>query len=753
MVFGLLVLGLIAVWLWSPKVDDTRERRALDVTVAQAGLRLEDYFSYRLKLIEDLGREWSQGSVASLEELQARATITQASFSGFQAINWVDAKGVIVHVAPYAANRSAVGRDVHATREAAEALEEARRSGRAIVSAPLTLFQGGTGVVVYAPVARTSSAVEGFVNGVFRTEDAVLDCLRPAFVEAYDVQISDGPVELFASQPRGDDRPSGAATARVRVGGRAWELRVAPRDHAPPSRRELTLLVLAVLLAGAVAATVRLASKRRDALTRSEARGRAIVDALPDLVVEARADGKVTAVHGGAQRELITPEVEEHLGNEIAEALRTSASHSFEVPVGGEGDQAERWLEVRVSSLAFGEGLALVRDVTDRHEAEDEQRRLETQLRHVQKMEAVGQLAGGIAHDFNNLMTAVIAHAELARASVEVDSEVREDLDQISHVARRATQLTQRLLMFSKREKGEPRPLSMVELVQGLQPMIRRLIRENIELRVKVGADPAWVLADASQLEQVVVNLTMNASDAMPISGRLDLEVHARAGDPSRGEPSGPCVELVVRDTGIGMTVSTRERLFEPYFTTKELGRGSGLGLAIVYGVVTHARGRIHVESTVGQGTTFRVVLPATAAPAQVDASKVARVEPGSGTVLLVEDDALVRRAAVRALDRAGYQVIEAEDGQQAVAALAGGRSHIRIVVSDLVMPVMGGRELIEWMSHNHADVPIVLVSGYAEDSHGLQGRVAGILAKPYSPAELTKAVRDALQVDVRRSF
>lgn len=736
-VFVALVLALALVWRWTPLTDHAAERRAADVVLEQAGLRVEDYFRYRVAALEDLARGWSQGTVATPEERRARASILHATFSGFQAINWVDARGIIVDVVPYAANRDAVGRDVHATRAAAEALEAARHSGRVTMSTPLPLFQGGRGVVVYAPATRSSSTVEGFVNGVFRGEDAVRDALRSSFLADYDVRLSDGDEVIFETRALDQDV---LAQVRVPVGDRTWILAAAPRLVLPASQREQWLLALAVGLAALVAGFVRIAAARREALRRSEARGRAIVDALPDLVLEARADGRITAVHG-ANRKILTREVESQLGAEIAAALRTSASHGFELPVevGGEA----RWVEVRVSSLSPGEGIALIRDVTDRREAEGEHRRLETRLRQVQKMEAVGRLAGGIAHDFNNLMTAVLAHAELARAA-SPSAEVLRDLDQIAYVARRAAQLTQRLLTFSRREAGLPRAVNLVEVVVGLQPLVRRLTRETIELSVRVDDEPAWILADPGQLEQVVVNLVVNASEAMPVSGKLELEVSARAGDPSKGEPVGACVELMVRDNGVGMTTATRERLFEPYFTTKD-ERGSGLGLPVVYGVVTRARGRIHVESAVGQGTTFRVVFPSVAAPADAPAA-VDGVQAGTGTVLLVEDDPFVRSAALRALARAGYRVLEASHGQEAVALLAEQRGAVDAVVSDLVMPVMGGRELVAWMAVEHARVPVVLVSGYSEDIGGLAERVATVLAKPYSPAELTRAVAEALR-------
>jgi len=491
-----------------------------------------------------------------------------------------------------------------------------------------------------------------------------------------------------------------------------------------------------VVLAAVTSGVVYLAASRRRALGKSERQRDAIIDALPDLVMQTRADGSIQAVHGG-RRASVSPELEARLAPEIEKAMRASESTSFEMPVATDG-KGDRWLEVRVSAMASQEGLAIVRDVTDRHLAEADQKKLELQLRHAQRMDAIGQLAGGLAHDFNNLMTAVIAHGELARDSASIDAETREDIDHIIVAARRAAQLTKRLLTFSRRQSIDPKPMSFGDLVKSLDSMIRRLVREAIEVEVRVDPKPCWIIADPGQIEQVIMNLVVNAADAIPVTGKIEITVVPK------GESD---VELMVRDSGEGMSREVQERLFEPYFTTKDVGKGSGLGLAIVYGVVTQARGRVSVDSALGEGTTVRVVLPTTKAPtaAQVLRSSSPDVEMGTGTVLLVEDDPLVRKAALRGLEKAGYTVVEAQDGSEAVGILAQRRGDIKVVVTDLVMPVMGGRELVQWMTRNHPEVPVVLTSGYAEDTAGLSERVSTFLSKPYSPAELSKAIRDAI--------
>jgi two-component system cell cycle sensor histidine kinase/response regulator CckA len=378
---------------------------------------------------------------------------------------------------------------------------------------------------------------------------------------------------------------------------------------------------------------------------------------------------------------------------------------------------------------------------------------LEAQLRQSQKMEAIGQLAGGIAHDFNNLITAIRGYSELVRESLPPGD--RDDIDQVVLAADRAAELTRQLLAFGRRQVLQPRVLAPAEIVEGIAPMLRRLLGEHIELLVHAAPDVGRIRVDPSKLEQIIVNLAVNARDAMPGGGRLviettNAEINARS-EPAHAEMTpGPYVVLRVTDTGSGMDEETRARAFEPFFTTKEPGSGTGMGLAVVYGIVAASGGEIDLYSGLGQGTTFEIYLPRVdeEAIAAAVATEAAAVPRGSETILLVEDEASVRTFARRALEELGYVVIEASNGAEAAARATGHTGRIDLLVTDVVMPRVGGRELAERLRAARPELPILFMSGFsgnAVSGADLTPPDAPILAKPFTREGLGRAVRRAL--------
>jgi len=392
--------------------------------------------------------------------------------------------------------------------------------------------------------------------------------------------------------------------------------------------------------------------------------------------------------------------------------------------------------------------LAVVEDVTDR-------KRLEEQLRQAQKMEAVGQLAGGIAHDFNNLLTAIVGYATLLDRSLPPDTDVREEVHEIIGAARRAANLTHQLLAFSRKQVLRPTVLDVNQVVRDMERILQRVIGEHIALHTKLEPDLAFVLADASQLEQVIMNLAVNARDAMPAGGRITIEtanvpldaelaqVHPEAGQ-------GTQVLLAVSDTGLGMTPDVKAHLFEPFFTTKEVGKGTGLGLATVYGIVRQSGGLIAVDSEPGRGTRFRIYFPS--AESTIAVSRTAPPEPavvGTGTVLLVEDEPGVRHLARDVLSRYGYRVIEAADGAEALRLVAGQEATVDLLLTDVVMPGMSGAELARRFRERRPDVRVLYASGYADDavgSLGVPNEGAPFLQKPFEPDDLVRRVREVLE-------
>ena len=395
--------------------------------------------------------------------------------------------------------------------------------------------------------------------------------------------------------------------------------------------------------------------------------------------------------------------------------------------------------------------LVLARDVTT-------QRTLEEQLRQSQKMEAVGQLAGGIAHDFNNLLTAILGSTQLLLHATPPDDPRHEDAVEIKNAGVRAAELTRQLLAFSRRQVLAPKVLGLNAVVAHMQKMLRRLLGEDIELAVTLAPDAGSVNADPGQLEQVLLNLAVNARDAMPTGGRLTIEttrvtLTVELAERRHRLPPGDYACLAVTDSGSGMDEATQAHLFEPFFTTKEVGRGTGLGLATVYGIVKQSGGYIWVYSEVRHGTTVKVYLPRVAIAEEDAAPLPAVAEPaaprgGSETVLLVEDAAPVRSLARRSLEASGYTVLDAADGAAALDLAARHGGGIDVLVTDVVMPGMSGRELAERLAPERPRMKVLYTSGYTDDAMVRQGVLtAGVafLQKPFVPETLARKVREVL--------
>jgi two-component system, cell cycle sensor histidine kinase and response regulator CckA len=387
-------------------------------------------------------------------------------------------------------------------------------------------------------------------------------------------------------------------------------------------------------------------------------------------------------------------------------------------------------------------------DITDR-------KRIEGQLRQSQKMEAIGSLAGGIAHDFNNLLTAINGYSHLALQGMEASHPLRDFLLEILKAGERAAGLTRQLLAYSRKQEMAPAPVNLNTIVSDMERMLRRLISENVELVAILAPDIGMVMADRSQVEQIILNLALNARDAMPQGGTLTLETRRKMLDASYVETHleaspGPHVMLAVNDTGIGMTPEVQARIFEPFFTTKEVGKGTGLGLSVVYGIVKQSGGSISVYSEPGMGTTFRIYFPeiTQAQEAPEAAEQPVETYRGTGTLLLVEDDESVRHFTRRILESLGYFVLEAADGLQALEVLKSHAGSVRLVITDVVMPKMGGMALAERIRAAPPAPPILFVSGYSEYGGGHNGIVSQgerFIQKPFNPQDLGKMVQDIL--------
>lgn len=505
--------------------------------------------------------------------------------------------------------------------------------------------------------------------------------------------------------------------------------------------------------------------------TAAEARFLSVAQAASDAIVGADARGAITSWNQGAEL-MFGYSVEDIVGQPLISVLPERYSERFGAGLaeeatarnGGKDSATITGIEgLRRDGSEFPVELSLrswvdegtvsysmvIRDTTDR-------KRLEGQLRQAAKMEAVGQLAGGVAHDFNNLLTVINCHVELLREDSKDSPTQLEDINEIGEAAKRAESLTRQLLGFSRRQIQQPKNLDLNESLKGMEKMLRRLITEDIDLVVKPMPTAARVRADAGQLDQLLMNLVVNASDAMLQGGTLTIEVaRAELEEPYFRERGvrpvvGSYIGLFVSDTGVGMDAGTQARIFEPFFTTKGVGKGTGLGLATVYGIVKQSGGFIWVYSEVGHGTTFKIYLPYidTVSSVEITRDEESRVEPGGETLLVVEDDDAIRSLMQRTLKKDGYIVLDAADGQKALDLASTYRKPIDLLLTDVVMPNLGGRELAERLMETRPAMKIVYMSGYTDDvvlRRGLLEAGVAFIQKPFAPAALAAKLREIL--------
>jgi PAS domain S-box-containing protein len=419
---------------------------------------------------------------------------------------------------------------------------------------------------------------------------------------------------------------------------------------------------------------------------------------------------------------------------------------------------AERWFETRRVPLVLSDGtqqvLGIGTEITERRLAQEALRVTEEQFRQAQKMEAVGQLAGGIAHDFNNLLTAILGYSELLLDQVSDQPDVAADLREIRKAGERARGLTSQLLAFSRTQVLQPRILDLNAVVSEVEGMLRRVISEDIRFEITVDPSLSRVKADPGQIHQVLMNLAINARDAMPRGGTLRITTAnaiATVGEPRLGVPPSPqrCVALTVSDTGCGMAPDVRARIFEPFFTTKAPGKGTGLGLSMVYGVVAESGGRISVESERDRGTTFTIHLPvAEGATISTTSSVVERELQGTETILLVEDEQPIRELVRKVLVRYGYHVLEASDVAHALEIAERHPAPIHLLLSDIVMPELSGPDLAQRVVRHRRELRVLYMSGFSNrlaTGVGALSAGVGVLEKPFTPEGLATSVRECL--------
>jgi PAS domain S-box-containing protein len=505
-----------------------------------------------------------------------------------------------------------------------------------------------------------------------------------------------------------------------------------------------------------------------DALRRSEATKSAILAAVPDLMFHMRGDGRILAVHANAVgglpaapqalvgrplHALFPPEIAEQTARTIRQTLQTGEVQHFEYQL-PDGDAMRYW-EARAAVIGDDEVLVLVRDVTERTRSEISRLEMERSMLHMQKLESLGVLAGGIAHDFNNLLTGILGNAELLSFDIGHKPTLREPLAQIEHSARRAAELTQQILAYAGKGRFMVEPVRLNLVITEMPQLLETLLPKAVALHLDLDPNLPAINADAAQLRQVVLNLLINAGEAMSTAGgTINCATGVRSLDAATLAeayrapelPAGAYVELRVQDDGGGMDARTLARMFDPFFTTKFTGRG--LGLAAVQGIVRSHGGAIHVRSAVGVGTTFSLLFPPWATPA---ASKPAdtgssSLEPGKGSVLVVDDEEPIRTLAKRLLERQGFHVLTATDGQDGVDLLRANADRVVCVLLDLTMPRLAGAEALVAMRQISPTVPVVVMSGYSAETVSQQfANVAALrcLQKPFTVQEMWDQLRE----------
>jgi PAS domain S-box-containing protein len=528
-------------------------------------------------------------------------------------------------------------------------------------------------------------------------------------------------------------------------------------------------------ISGAIANALLLRERQaaEEALKESEAKYRLIVENQTDLVVKVDADGRILFVSpsycetfGRTEQELLgshfMPQVHEEDRSATAEALKKlrQPPHTSYVERRAMTRSGWRWFGWAEKALLDEEGkvsavIRVGRDVTERKRMEAERRKMEAQFRQAQKMESVGRLAGGVAHDFNNMLSVILGYTDMALLKLTARDPIYHDLCEVKSAAKRSADLTRQLLAFARKQAIAPQILDLNETVAGMLKMLARLIGEDIKLIWQPGADLEPVKMDPAQVDQILANLAVNARDAIDGQGRLTIQTGMAEFDEHfcsqhRGAVPGSYVMLAVGDDGCGMERETLERLFEPFFTTKEVGKGTGLGLATVYGIVKQNQGFITVASEPGQGTTFTIYLPRREAAAAAAEEPPAPVEEATGTetVLLVEDEEALLRFSRILIERLGYTVLAASSPHQAIRLGEEHDGEIHLLVTDVVMPEMSGRDLWKKIKALRPEIRCLFMSGYANSAivhRGVLDQGVHFLQKPFSTEALSAKLREAL--------
>jgi two-component system, cell cycle sensor histidine kinase and response regulator CckA len=603
--------------------------------------------------------------------------------------------------------------------------------------------------------------VSDFTKNVHDANDASLRMLGYSREE-----LQSGAINLAAITPPEWREADERAVAQLKATGVAqpWDKELFHKDgHRVPIL--IGLAMLDPTKAIAFLADMTLQRRAEEERRKSDARYRLIFEATPlakwlyDVEAQRFVEVNDAAVrlYGYSRQEFLSLKIDDISPAEGASKLPAgSAEAALEAETLGIRRHRKKdgtLIDAEVTAYTFVLGdrkcrLVVVQDVTER-------RRLETQLHQAQKMDAVGRLAGGVAHDFNNMLAVILSYSHLLAMGLPEGDPTRIDLDEIRKAGERAASLTRQLLAFSRKQVLEPRPVDLNEVITQMDKMLRRLIGEDIELSTVPDENAAAVSVDPGQMEQVLMNLAVNARDAMPQGGKLTIEtarvhIDETLAKQHFGLKPGPHVMLAVSDTGTGMDRATQARIFEPFFTTKEKGKGTGLGLSTVFGIVKQSGGGIWCYSELGKGTTFKIYLPRIEGSAESVARPGVALSTlrGTETILLVEDEEQVRTVAHEVLKRSGYHVIDAKNAGEALLTCEQSTENIELLLTDVVMPQMSGPEVAKRLVATRPGMKVLCMSGYTDEAivnHGFLGEGVAFLQKPFTPEGLARKVREVL--------
>jgi PAS domain S-box-containing protein len=771
--FLLGILGILALQGIVRQSENEQIDVETQITAEQIRLRLEAWIDARVAVVQHLGNKQfiDQNDIDALFAEQAQHLM--AMYPGIQAINYVDDYWVIRIVVPEAANLPALNQDLHhhPNPGVREALQLAADSGGISSTGVIDLLQGGIGFVTYQALLVKSDLALGFINGVFHITTMLDDCLAEDNLrDRFQFEFCDesGAIVYLHSASSTDQDWEHGTIIPVRIVDRDWTLKLAPSASHLAEHKTLAATILAVtglVLVTLLALLLRAFLLRQEALRDSQAKYRLLVENQNDLVVQIDDQGcfhyispSYCEVFGKSEDELlghnilpqVHPDDREALDRSLV-ALQGPPHHSFHEMRFMTKD-GWRWLAWSSRAVLSDKGeleaiTAVGRDVTAR-------RKLEEKLIQSQKMQAIGLLAGGIAHDFNNLLHTMLNNLEFVFQETPPTGQARNDLEQVRQGVTKAMGLTRQLLAFGRQQMLQPTPLDLNSVLESMLQMMNRMIDASITIEFSPSSEPVRIHADRVQVEQIFMNLCVNAQDAIDGQGSIRIATYNRDIDADfcsghTDATPGKYGVLTVQDTGQGMESEVLDRIFEPFFTTKEVGQGSGLGLSSIYGIVRQHDGFMLVESQPGSGTRFDVYLPMSEKVSPPPApAPVKSVAGGSETILLAEDNADVRNLAVRVLQRGGYNVLVAEDGEEAVGTFQEHQGEVDLVMLDLVMPRLGGREAGQQIRGLAPEIKLLFASGYDPRSVNLETEgldQADLLMKPFGIPELLGKVREIL--------